>query len=302
MLLHRLAIALTVVLVQTAPLSVAQVTLKPKVMEGATYKARQTQNVTQSLGLNGMNIETKADIAMTSHTAVGKRDAEQKLSYKTTFDSILADLNVPGGKIKFDSANPDAKSDNPNAELALDAFRKLKDTTLTITLDKDNQVAAVDGIKEGSGLAEEDLKNNHKQSIDRLPSDPVKQGDTWERTEKMDFGQGQYFVIKRKYEYAGTAPKFPTVKDSPKLDKITATDLSVEYKVKEAGAVPIKVNESDLKVASSKYTFLFDRELGRMVDEQGELQVKGTLKLPLRGTARAGTRDRKIETRNQEVE
>jgi hypothetical protein len=302
MLFRRLAIVFTVVLVQTAPLAVAQVTLKPKIVEGATYKARQTQNVTQSLGLNGMNIETKADVAMTSHTAIGKRDAEKKLSYTTTFDSILADLNVPGGKIKFDSANPDAKSENPNADMVLDAFRKLKDTALTITLGKDNQIASIEGIKEGSGLAEEDLKNNHKQNIDRLPSDPVKQGDTWERTEKMDLGQGQFFVIKRKYEYAGTAPKFPTVKDSPKLDKITATDLTVEYKVKEAGAIPIKVNESDLKVASSKYTFLFDRELGRMVDEQGELQVKGTLKLSIMGTALDGTLDLKIETRNQEVE
>jgi hypothetical protein len=298
---RRLAIVFTFVLAQTAPLALAQVTLKPKLTEGANYKKRDVQKLTQTLGLGGMNIDTKADLTLTSHTAVGNRDSEKRLIYKTTYDSILADLDVPGGKIKFDSANPDVKSDNPNAEIVLDAFRKLKDMTLTFTADQDNQLVSVDGIKEGTGVSLDDLKTNHQQSIDRFPAEAVKKGDTWERTEQMNLGQGQIFVIKRKYEYAGTTAKFPTVKDSPQLDKITATDLEVEFQIK-GDALPVKVKASDLKVASSAYTFLFDRELGRMVDEQGELQVKGTLKLSIMGMDLDGTLDLKIGVRSQEIE
>jgi len=300
MLLRRLAIALTVVVAQTAPLAMAQVTLKPKVTEGATYKTRETQKVTQTLSLNGQNLDTNSDVTITSQTDYGQRSADKSLSYKTTFVSVLADMDLYGTKVKFDSAKPDAKSDNPIADIVLDAFRKIKDTTLTFTLDGDNRLVTVDGIKEGTGISADDLKSAHRQSNDRLPAEAVKPGDSWDRTEQMELGQGQILVVKRKYEYAGTTPKFPTVKDSPQLDKITATDLTVEFKVK-GEANPITVNECDLKVAESKNTFLFDREAGRFVDAQTALKIEGVLKLAVAGMA-LELAHLKIETRHQEVE
>jgi len=301
MLFRRFAIVLTVALAQTASLAVGQVTLKPKVIEGAAYKTRESTKVTQILSIAGQNINTMVDVTIMSHTVNGERDAEKKLTYKTTFDSVVADLELPGAKIKFDSASPDAKSDSPIGELALDRLRKLKDLTLTITLDGENQVVSVDGIKEGSGIGIDEIKGTHKERLNRLPAEAVTPGDTWERTEEMNLGEGQIFIVKRKYEYAGTAPKFATVKDSKQLDKITATDLSVEYTVK-GDTNPIKVNESDLKVASTKHTYLFDRESGRMVDHQGELQVKGSLKLSIMGMDLDATLDLKFETRNQEID
>src|SRR5262249_32547811 len=145
---------------------------------------------------------------------------------KTTFDSIVADFELYGNKVKYDSAKPDEKSDNPIGQFIIDTFRKFKDSKLTITLDKANQIVSVDGVQEGTGITPDSLKSAHKQRLNRLPDDPVKPGDKWERTEEMDLGQGQYLIVKRKFEYAGETAKFPTVKDSPKLDKITATDLS----------------------------------------------------------------------------
>jgi hypothetical protein len=300
MLLRRLPFVLTIVLAQTGSLAVAQVALKPKEVEGATYKTRETQKITQTLSLNGQNLDTKADVIMTTQTAFGQRDAEGGLTYKTTFVSILADMELYGSKVKFDSANPDVKSDSPIADIVLDAFRKLKDSTLTVKLDKDGQVVSVEGIQEGTGLAPDSIKNANAQRLNRLPAEAVKPGDTWERDEEADLGQGQILAVKRKYEYVGTTPKFPTVKNSPQLDKITATDLSVEYKVK-GDANPITVKESDLKVGNSKHTFLFDRDAGRFVDEQSELQVKGVLKLLVMGME-LDLVDLKIETGRREIE
>ncbi|HEV3024219.1 MAG TPA: DUF6263 family protein, partial [Pirellulales bacterium] len=263
-------------------------------------KTRETQKITQTLSLNGQNLDTKADVIMTTQTAFGQRDAEGGLTYKTTFVSILADMELYGSKVKFDSANPDVKSDSPIADIVLDAFRKLKDSTLTVKLDKDGQVVSVEGIQEGTGLAPDSIKNANAQRLNRLPAEAVKPGDTWERDEEADLGQGQILAVKRKYEYVGTTPKFPTVKNSPQLDKITATDLSVEYKVK-GDANPITVKESDLKVGNSKHTFLFDRDAGRFVDEQSELQVKGVLKLLVMGME-LDLVDLKIETGRREIE
>jgi hypothetical protein len=281
-MLRRLAFVLTVVLAQTASLALAQVTLKYKVNEDVKYKTRETQKVAQTLSLNGQNLDTKADIAMTTRTEFGKRDSDGGLSYKTTFESILADMDFYGSNVKFDSANPDVKSDNPIADLVFDAFRKLSGSALTVKLDKNDELVSVEGVQEGTGVGPDAIKQSYRQRLNRLPSEAVKPGDTWERDEEADLGQGQILAVKRKYEYIGTTPKFPTVKNSPQLDKITATDLAIEFKIK-GDANPITVKECDLKPGKSKHTFLFDREAGRFVDEQSELQVTGTLKLLVMG-------------------
>ncbi|HUY32199.1 MAG TPA: hypothetical protein VMV69_05415 [Pirellulales bacterium] len=303
MLFRPLAIVLPVFLAQTVSLAVAQaqVTLKHKFTEGATYKTREARKIKQSIGLGNTNINGKSDVNMTTTMVCGQRDSEKNLAYETTFDSIVADLEGFGSRIKFDSANPDAKSDNPIIEAVLDTFRKMKDMTLTFTLDKDNQLISVDGLDEGSWLSTDDFKQFQKDRLNLLPSEPVKPGDTWERSEEINLGQGAMFVIHRKYKYAGTTAKSPKDKDGPKLDKITAVDLSVEYKV-IGDSLPIEVKESDLKVGSTKHTYLFDRELGRMVDERGEMQVKGSIKTSVMGTEVDGTLDLTMEERRQDVE
>jgi len=297
MLLRPLAIVLTIFLAQTASPVLAQVTLKLKFTEGATYKVREVRKIAQTIGLGTTNIEGKSDITTKTTTVCGQRDEEKNLTYKTTFDSIVAELQGFGSKVKFDSAKLDTKSENALLEAALENFRKMLESTLTVTLDKDNQFVSVEvGFEQGAELYFEEIKTAFVQNINRFPTEPVKKGDTWERTEEVNLGEGQMFVIHRKFQYAGT-----TDKGSAKLDKITATDLSVEYVVKDEDA-PVKVKESDLKVESSKHTFLFDRKLGRVVDEQGELRVKGSIKVSVMGMDIDGTFDLKVDEHRQDVE
>jgi hypothetical protein len=172
---------------------------------------------------------------------------------------------------------------------------------LTYHLDKENQLDSIDGIVEGTGLNVDNLKTDYKQGQEMFPAEPVKPGDTWERTEEMNLGEGQVFVLKRKYEYVGTTPKSPTVKDSPLLDKITATDTSVEFAIKGPAAAALTV-KSDLKVESSKHTFLFDREQGRVVNRQVDLKVAGTITIVANGMELPGMLEVSLESRREELE
>ncbi|HVC93763.1 MAG TPA: hypothetical protein VND64_08735, partial [Pirellulales bacterium] len=239
MLFRPLAVVLAVFLVQAVSPADAQVTLKLKFTEGATYKFRNAQKVVQTIGLGEKTkFEGKSDVTMTTTMVCGQRDEEQNLTYKTTFDSIVAELQGFGTKVKFDSAKLDVKSENELFAAALDNFRKMFESTLAVTLDKDNQFVSVEGgFEQGAELYFDEIKTAFVQSTNRFPTAPVKKGDTWERTEEVPLGQGQTFVLHRKYQYAGTLEK-----GGAKLDKITATDLSVDYVVKDEDA-PIKVKE-----------------------------------------------------------
>src|SRR5438309_1519091 len=109
MLLRRLAVVMAVSLAQTTSLAWAQVTFEPKVVEGATYKSRDSQKIDQTLSLNGQNLPTKVDVNMVSQTTYGRRTPDGQLTYKTSFESIVADAELYGAKAKFDSAKADQK-------------------------------------------------------------------------------------------------------------------------------------------------------------------------------------------------
>ena len=285
------------------PAAEAQVTLKPKFEPGTTYKARDASKVSQTLTLGGMPLDTKADNTVVQQITIRDRDDKGNTPIDAKFESIVADLALPGGnKLHFDSAKPDAKADNPQLEVVLDIFRKLTGLTVTHTISPELKVVSVEGIQEGTQLNADELKEKYQQSLDILPEKPVKQGDTWERTVAQGLGQGQVMTFKRKFEYQGQAPQLPTVKDSKLLDKITATDSSVEYSVVQGRGLPITVNKSDLTVESSKHTYLFDRDAGRMVQAESELKIKGKLSLSLMGMNLDGDLDLTLSTKEDEVE
>lgn len=292
-----------IMLLSLAPAVEAQVALKPKFEPGTSYKARETTKVAQSLKLAGQDLATKAENTVVNQVTYGKRDEKGNLPIAGKIESIVADLSLPGGiKLHFDSAKPDEKAENPNLEVVLDIFRKLTGLTVTHTLSPELKVLSVEGIQEGTQLNPDELKEEYQQNIDFFPSEPVKPGDTWERTVVQGLGQGQVLTYQRKYEYQGQAPQFPTVKDSKQLDKITATDSSVEYSVKPGRGFPITVNKSDLKVDSSKHAYWFDRKAGRVVAEEGEVKIKGSLSLTLMGMNLDGDLDLSMNSREEEID
>jgi hypothetical protein len=280
----------------------AQVTLQRKFAEGTQFRAKEAQKVEQMLKLNGMAIPTKVDMNFVATTSYGKRDAEGNLPIATKFESVKADMSLPGRSIKFDSADPDAdaKASDPVTKQAIDQFRGLVGLVITHKIDRDNKkVVSVERSKTDAQVDPENLKEQFQQSLDLIPSKPLKPGDTWERTFKQDLGQGQLFTFERKFEYVGEVAEFDTVPGSRKLDKITATDSSVDYSMSPNAGMGLTVKKSDLKIASSKHTYLFDREAGRLVDTQSDVHVIGGLTLSINNMDLDADLDLKMSSREQ---
>jgi hypothetical protein len=280
----------------------AQATLTRKYQEGTTYKTQQTQKVEQKLKLNGIEIPTRSDTTILATTAYGKRDAEGNLPIDTKIESMKVALSIQGFNVNFDSAKPDEKASNPALEPALDQFRKLTGLVITQKISRDNKkVVSVERSKQDVQVDPEDLKEQNQQSIDMVPAEPLKPGDKWQRTIKQDLGQGQIFTFQRNFEYAGQSDEFATVPGSRKLDKITATDASVEYSTRPNAGAGLTVKKSDLKVDSSKHTYLFDREAGRIIDEKNEVHITGNLDISINNMDFAGELDLTLATQEQEI-
>ena len=282
----------------------AQVTLTRRLVEGSEHKSKITVNIDQKLTLGGQDAGTKATTIVEQKTSIGKRDAEGKLPLKTATELKTSDLTLPGGiKIKFDSANPDAKGEgagNPLYDLVLDRLKANAKNEITVVLGKDNKVVEVQGLKPESGASEDDVKSQFDELGKHLPPGPVKKGDTWESEVKANLGQGQIMTFKRKFTYEGETFK-STVNSTRKLEKISAVDSEVTFSVKEGGGFPGKVTKSELKVADSKHTMLFDPAQGRFVDESSKVQVVGPIGLSIMGVEIGGDLDLTLETKSEEA-
>jgi hypothetical protein len=299
--IHPLPLLLTLALAIPSIAS-AQATFKRKFEEGTKFKSQVSQKIDQVLTLNGMAIPTKSDTKIVMQTTYGKRDADGNLPIESKFESLQAELTLQGVTVKFDSARPDEKAANPIEELVRDQFRKVSGLVISRKISPDNKkVVSVERSKTESPVDPEDLKEQYQQDLDTMPDKPLKLGDKWERTVKRDLGQGQVFTFERTYEYAGQVNEFATVPGSRKLDKITASDSSVLYSVRPNAGMGLMVKKSDLKVESSKHTYLFDREAGRFVDEENEVRVTGKLALSINNMDLDGDLDLTLTTREQEV-
>ena len=282
----------------------AQVTLTRKLVEESEHKSKVTVKIDQKLTLGGMDAGTKGNTVVEQKISIGKRDADGKLPLATVTELKTSELTLPGGiTVKFDSANPDAKGEgagNPLYDLILDRLKTNAKTDITVILGKDNKVVEVKGLKPEAGATEDDIRGQFDEIDKSLPPKAVKKGDTWESEVKANLGQGQIMTFKRKYTYEGEAFK-STVNSTRKLEKITAVDSEVTFSVKEGGGFPGKVTKSELKVADSKHTMLFDPAQGRFVEEAAKVQVVGPIGLSIMGIDIGGDLDLTLETKSEEV-
>jgi hypothetical protein len=281
-----------------------QVSLARKFTEGDSYKTKATVKSDQKLTIGGQDGSTNSNTVVEQKTTVGKRDAEGKLPISVETAILSSEIGLPGNvKIKFDAANPDAKDNNagnPLAELVRDKLKANAKMSNTIVLGKDNQIVDVQGVKAESGITAEDVKDQHAEEAQLSTKKDLKKGDTWEQEVKMNLGSGQIFTLKRKYTYEGEA-SISTVNSSRKVYKITAQDQSVVFSIKEGGALPGKVTKSDLKVVDSKYTILFDPQLGRAAESTSMLHVSGGIGLSIMGTDLDGDLDLTMNSKVEEV-
>jgi len=211
-------------------------------------------------------------------------------------------MNVMGSEYRFDSNAPDEKG-----ESMLEALRELHKglarRKTTVVYDKTNRVAAIESdqdllaslpdqvrdIVKGQ-LDPESLKAAANEELDQIPRGSVKPLDTWESTTRSNFGAGQIMKLTTKFTYEGTIEK-----GGRKLERITGKVQSVSFGL-ENSPLPFTVKSSDLKATESAEETLFDRELGRIVENNSKARIEGTIEFDFNGQVLPAKLDLKLSS------
>ena len=305
-------VAFACVAVCWSPPAQAQVKLEYKFPEGTAIKYKTTSKTRHVLTLMGQDFESQINSTEISLRTVGKRRGDSTLPVEKKVESLHFDLSLAGGiNVTFDSSDPNAKIDNPDVEFLGEAFRLAGEITFTIVLDDQNRVKAVEGAERLLEKADklspmardiirddvepDKLRKEFEQEVRRVPDVLARPGESWERTEEVDFGNGQTLTLQKKYAYVGTEKQGDRT-----LDKISSTTTRVELKQDPAANAELKLKKGAMKVESSGETIFFDREEGQMVTVTGTLRVKGeNMTFSVNGMDLDGGLDITIETNTE---
>jgi hypothetical protein len=277
----------------------AQVRLDRKYVEGASYTTETVSQVAQTLTIAGMPTETSADTRVVSKVATGKRESDGTLRVKDTTEAMQVTISAQGSNYTFDSKMPDNQGSSA-LEILREIHKGIVGHTSTTILNRENQIQSIEFDQNLLGslapetqalvksqLDPEYLKRVAIQDNERLPSNAVRKGDNWVRTENTNFGAGQMMTFQTEYTYQGTIET-----DGKTLDRITSKTLSVAYSIQDS-PLPLTLKSSDLK-AESDGELLFDRERGRVIDSRSTVRITGNLVLVAGGQDLPSQLDLKI--------
>ena len=276
--------ALALLLLAAPALATAQeVDLSPKYEKGNSFVFDAEVASEQTLTLAGMNIETGATVfEKRSLEILEASDTGHKL--KLTTPKMQFDLSLPGGlSVSFDSENPDKKPDAsfPGIDDLLNMLKVASKMELTADVNNEGKIdelsVAADGLDTlpeamKSYLSTDRLKPQMEQEFKRYPSDKVKPGDTWTRSEIFDAGQGQYFSYTTNYKYEGQVEEA-----GKKYHKITCTFEKPKFDIEAGSALPITVKSSDLSMKGSSGMMLLDDQHHQISKFESKSVFKGKL-------------------------
>lgn len=226
-MLARISTTLVCLFMTTVATAEEQVVLFPAYKTGDSHVYDVTVDINQTLSLNGMNIETavstteerQLDVTKSSETATNMAIKTNKLQFSMT---------LPGGVTEsFDSENPDREPQVPQLKPLFDLLKVVSNISAEIELNAIGEIEELTIDAEGldslpeemqSHVSKDRLKSQMNQEFKRIPTDAVKKGETWERSEVFDAGQGQYFSYTTTYKYEGQVEV-----DGKTYEKVTAT-------------------------------------------------------------------------------
>ncbi|HWB10061.1 MAG TPA: hypothetical protein VG826_12590 [Pirellulales bacterium] len=278
------------------------VTLKRQFAEGTDFRSRRSRKIRRTLTVDGRDIPTKVDIELVAHATYGKQDAEKNVPAQSKIESVTGNFSTQGTSLAYDSARPGKEASNPKLREIGDQFRKLDGRVVNYTVSLEtNKIVSVEVPTGETPVNLDSIKNDYQQKLDMFPATPLKTGDKWQQTVREDLGLGHVYTFKRNYEYVGEVSEFAILAGGRKLDKITATDSSVADSNNASRGMGPRVKSSELKVESSKHTYLFDREAGRLVDADSEVRISGNLVISTNNVARHAVLDLTVTTREEEL-
>ena len=170
----------------------AQVKLERKYVAGTKIISEEISFLHQTLTIAGNETLNKTESHTTTETIIGARGADGQREVKERIKSLQIDIKGTAGEYRFNSATPD-KSGGSQLEIMRDVHKMMLQQVVTAVYGKDNHVLKiktdVDALNKlpaqvqtiaKSQLDPEHLKEVANQTLDSLPSKPVKQDESWE--------------------------------------------------------------------------------------------------------------------------
>ena len=279
-------------LVAFVPAATSQVTLEIKYHENSTVKARHIHKSSQTTTILGVKATISHMMVGADELVIGARAADGTLRAKRLFKTLNFKIEGLGLKAEFDSADPDRKSSFEVINQFFDFFRFFLKHPITYVFKKDNSVKGVEVNDE----AARDLPENFRamlepkvataelrQRHEMLPDKAVSKGDTWVRSQVVDLGGFRMMSFRIDFKYEGAVNK-----NGRALDRISGEITDVRYVGKGWSVGPGEVKNAELKPAKSSVGGLFDRKLGRFVETNFQVQIKGGLTLEVAGVELPG--------------
>lgn len=234
----------------------------------------------QTLVIAGMNVETEASNYVVTNTKV-TQVTDDSTKVQIEIDRMQIDLSLPGGvTMNFDTGNPNPPAAaGPYADI-MKYLNVAKETKWELEYGPDHKPKAAKTVGElpndvpeafKAELTPEKVLEEAKREVDRLPTESVSKGDSWERNETANLGQGQVFHLVREYTYLGTEEH-----NGVQMEKIGAKTKSLTYEI-NGGALPLSLKESDLSVKSSEGTLWYHPARKVIVESHDNTRIVGNL-------------------------
>ena len=286
-------LAVTLMLVIAAPAFGQEVDIKWKFEKGKTFYQEMTTESKQTMKVMGIEInQTQKQTFFFSWTPDSQDEKDGSWRIKQKIEGVQMDLQISGTQITYDSFKEATAANNPLA----DFFKALIGAEFVLTLGKDMKVTKVEGKDEflkkltnvnqqmepllKQILSEEALKQMSDPTFAMIPDKPVKAGDTWKRTSRLNMGPIGTYESNMTYTFEGLDEK------DKNLAKIkVVTDLKYVAPTGPAGAaaLPFKIVNADLKTKDATGTILFDVEKGRLQSSDAALTLEGKLNIDVSG-------------------
>ncbi|MGD9855966.1 MAG: hypothetical protein AB7U20_13555, partial [Planctomycetaceae bacterium] len=284
----------------------AQVSLKydPDLKSGQVIRTEIDIDTNQTLTIAGMPLETGNSMFLVTRETVGEATPQGGHVLQGEFEILQSDMSLPGGiTFNFNSNNPNRPLSGELEELIGEFFQKMVVAKWKLTTGADHKVVSAEYLGEPFANVSEYFKSDAdpkllmtrtNTDLARYPSDPVNVGGTWTRSEDFEAGGGQTIELERKFNLLGSE-----VRDGRTFDKVGMTALSVKLVVADNPAQPVKVTQSDLKIADSEGTLWYDRAAKQFTEGRDKVHITGTLTVEVQGMKLPGELDLTIETKSK---
>jgi hypothetical protein len=269
------------------------VEIKWKFEKGKTFYQEMTTESKQTMKVMGIDVnQTQKQTFFFSFTPESQDEKDKSWRIKQKIEGVQMDLQISDSKISYDSFKDATSTNNPLA----DFFKALVGQEFILTITPEMKVTKVEGRDEflkklvnvnqqmepllKQLLSDEALKQMADPAFSMVPDKPVKPGDNWKRTTKLNMGPIGTYESTFTYTFEGLDEK------EKNLAKIkVATDL--KYVAPTAGsgpaALPFKIVSADLKAKDAAGNVLFDVEKGRLHSSDLGLTLEGKLSIEVSG-------------------